>query len=220
MSKSININLFRSSINAFCAAKAERPLAFASFLADNLASALESTLIDGSDAINQALLVLKNAGKTGLAPKFRKIVNSADWAPVLTWATVHELVFIKASGYIGGNSQKCVDKDQRRDAIELVRENIKSKGLEIFTPSAKDVDVDPLAMFGKFNSEKVDEILSKASAEQLSACLARLNNLVSHVSTALSTALIATEAATEAATDEPASVVKVRRNRKAEKLAA
>ena len=67
MSKSFNINLFKSSVSAFCAEKAERPHAFATFLADNLASALESTLIDGSDAINQAFLILTNAGK-GLNP--------------------------------------------------------------------------------------------------------------------------------------------------------
>ena len=166
MFKSFNINQFKSSINAFCAAKAERPQALASFLADNLSSALESTLIDGSDAINQALSVLKNAGKNGIAPKFRKVVNYADWSPLSPWGQVSELVLIKASGYIGGNSQKCVDKDQRRATVELIRENLKTWGLAVFTPAAKDVDVDPLAMFGKFNAEKVDEILSKASAEQ------------------------------------------------------
>ena len=191
MSKSFNINLFKSSVNAFCAEKSARPIAFATFLADNLSSALESTLIDGSDSINQAFLILKNSGKAGLSVKFRKVCNDTDWSPLSFWGQVSELAFIKASGYIGGNSQKCTDKDQRRDAVELIRENIKAKGIDIFTPAAKDVDADPLAMFGKFNSEKIDEVLARADIDQLAACMERVQSLGQRVSTALETAKIA-----------------------------
>ena len=206
---SFNASQFKLSFAVLAAKTDDRAQALAAFLGESLSDAAVSFLIDGSDALNQALAVIQNGGKSSFAVKARKVIKTLAFDGFTPYGTISEFAFVKAPTFIGGNATKQfkdagVDRAAeiiaRSDACAEFGDAIKAKTLALFSKAAPDAGavIDPLAGIAMYSEKTIDAKLAGANAAQLDAALARIASLQSLITAALATVSEAERAASEA----------------------
>ena len=179
-----NLAQFSTSLSALTCSREDKPVAFATFIADALRDSALDWLLEGSDALTQVLSRFEGAGKTSTAVKFRKIIRSSG-ASLAPYGEIEGLTLVK-NKFPGGNGEAGRKDHANRIAVcEAFHAKVFAYAQFVFSPSVADGVADPLASFGAFSEKSFAIKLASASVEQIEGAVKRTVTLCALLASAL-----------------------------------
>ena len=179
-----NLSQFATALSTLTSSRDDRPVAFATFIADALRDSALDWLLEGSDALTQVLAKFENAGKSAVAVKFRKVIR-ASGASLMPYGEIEGLTLVKNKFPGGNGEQGKKDHANRIVVCDQFHAKVFAYAVFVFQPAVSDGAVDPLSAFGAFSEKSFAIKIGSATVEQIESAVKRTLTLTALLASAL-----------------------------------